>query len=422
MGLLPSDCVKRILDYVDLAHVADACLGLSTRQDIRHLITHRRSPIRLLSSLVQNPQELLIHMMKNKCLLSGSRVTDYFSPGSCTAESDWDFYVKSVPEDNDQVFGTMRQALGSMGVKWDNVLDTNYDSLMIAQVLKGTIARGNGRSHKVQVIYSDNRKLMNCILLFHSSPVQCFMTHSGAFHMYGKVTSRSQQIVWHKNIKYSGDKIQERNVSVCPVDSRIDRLSREYLDDLEKLSLAIGTVELLRTRYLAEQHEMNTESAYGNSFRNFARLKLSTMNEVGTEVQMIIEDEFNDLCAITRNKCICIKDVAYDKVSKYTRRGFEVLPFTLHQKSSQGWVDEKRVRVRRIGDPDTTVVKFRDHQNPYIDTILKEDTMRVQQFRWFEYEDGVMPLECKTTLGDILHTPYRDLTQCIEALRLGSVL
>ena len=40
-----------------------------------------------------NAEQLLCAMSQHHCILSGSRALEFFVPGSCLSDSDWDFYM-----------------------------------------------------------------------------------------------------------------------------------------------------------------------------------------------------------------------------------------------------------------------------------------------------------------------------------------
>lgn len=75
----------------------------------------RKDPVRYLSNTFRYPLTLLSAMFDSGCILSGSRALEYFIPGSCRPESDWDFYVPGYKES----VTDMVKALGICGVSWN---------------------------------------------------------------------------------------------------------------------------------------------------------------------------------------------------------------------------------------------------------------------------------------------------------------
>jgi len=200
--------------------------------------------------MFKDPQRLLYELGKAGTLLSGSRALEYFVKDSAIESSDWDFYCRA---DLTSIYSTVT-ALGNAGVTWitmrnrlkeiiyntpfehirdclserpfrdivHNLYDEDgsyIDSLSIDHIrrimrrlkpsedyngnafglLKGTITK-NGISQPVQLIYSQKcLSPIQVILKFHSSIVQCFISFSGAAHLYYESAIKKISYFWSSN-------------------------------------------------------------------------------------------------------------------------------------------------------------------------------------------------------------------------------
>ncbi|KAI7978476.1 hypothetical protein EIK77_002372 [Talaromyces pinophilus] len=85
-----------------------------------------RDPFNYFGSHFKYPEILLAAMADTGSLLSGSRALEYFKPGSCEANSDWDFYVPGCESSVAQ----MMAALEACGVKF-NVIWRDIEKLVV---------------------------------------------------------------------------------------------------------------------------------------------------------------------------------------------------------------------------------------------------------------------------------------------------
>ena len=137
-------------------------------------------PRELLRNLVPDPQELLSMMLRCDVMLAGSRAAAFFYPAATTAQSDWDFYANSRPE------SALRFAayLEGCGVSWEPLPDRCQDPYHPLSVLSGTRL-----GQKVQLISArSDASVLETVLSFHSTVVQCAIAGFGGLALYGDLT------------------------------------------------------------------------------------------------------------------------------------------------------------------------------------------------------------------------------------------
>ena len=72
--------------------------------------------LRYLGRSFYDPTSLIQGMASGSFILSGSRALDFFFPGSCRTESDWDFYTYG----SEYCVGIALEALSTAGVVWED--------------------------------------------------------------------------------------------------------------------------------------------------------------------------------------------------------------------------------------------------------------------------------------------------------------
>ena len=208
MLTLTYDIIACIVQYVNIGSVSAVLdvLGTFLNSDERDQINRMRtSCYRLFQGLVDDPNELLKVMLDTRSVLSGSRALDYFVPGSCSVDSDWDFYCPYLIEEVRQFTSKLKD----LGVTWNKSIpesldstsdesDASYEGLPLFTMISGTIKK-NGRENKVQVMWKCCLSATQSIVDFHSSAAQCFVSGfaAGSFHHY--LTSRNLFVAWSLN-------------------------------------------------------------------------------------------------------------------------------------------------------------------------------------------------------------------------------
>lgn len=200
-------------------------------EDRQKILRHLKSPLRLLSELVVDPEEFLYAMQDCQVVFSGSRGGGYFLPACVSAESDWDFYVHP----NHSCWLRFALYLAQIGVEWtihkkgpvENLGQESsrfsYDYPGNNPVLSGTMT-ARGCPHKVQLITHrpEERSSMVPITYFHSSVVQCIITGSGAFNMYSRLTNYGESRAWEPRDNTPRDKSLQKRAQLA-IDKYIAR-------------------------------------------------------------------------------------------------------------------------------------------------------------------------------------------------------
>ena len=101
MDKLPLDVANLMLDKVPICDTPLAAITLSKTSDkisreVEDLEYNRKNPIKLFSQISNNPYRFMKSMVDTRSILSGSRALNYFVPGSCDENSDWDFYCTKL--------------------------------------------------------------------------------------------------------------------------------------------------------------------------------------------------------------------------------------------------------------------------------------------------------------------------------------
>jgi hypothetical protein len=220
------------------------------RQDVRPVF----------DDLTDNPEELCNVMRKSKVILSGSRAVNLFKPGSSSKASDYDFYA----EDNVHSIAMFMAYMTSIGVNWliSNNIDEDvttlqdehyYYQLARFQLIRGTLNR-NGRVLDVQLMWRHGFSASQCVMKFHSTAPQCFISGFVAVSLYHNLTRNDKSLAWYLNDIYfdSKDYTQadstvdiplgfQDDVKAKPINKYMDVSSwrttfDEYIDRLNYLS------------------------------------------------------------------------------------------------------------------------------------------------------------------------------------------
>jgi hypothetical protein len=201
--IVPYDYVLAIIERMsigDAENAVEAMLAPEATDDKQRAMEIRCDPLRFLRDSFEHPEKLLDLMRCTSTIITGSRATEYFCRGACIPGSDWDFYC---PSDLETV-AIFTYHLSRMGVKW-NSLERSEEEFpdyfaMGFHLLKGTL-QYNGRAIDIQCIWNklQHRTATSCVLHFHSTLVQCFISGFAAVSLYDEYTSSKQAIHWPAN-------------------------------------------------------------------------------------------------------------------------------------------------------------------------------------------------------------------------------
>ncbi len=188
---VPYEIVLQILRYLPLEFTGDTVLLLQLfpRVEIKQLIKDRCNPIYLFSQIVQEPMELMRIMLCTHVSLVGSRAIDYFLPGSCVPESDWDFVCPNNYYHAVYFLGY----LDKMGFGEVTFSDT-YSGRPDLFSIKGTL-KSMGKTHTINVVKSDYVHGLFQVLDFDLSICTCCVTGAGAYSLYSATTQKSKLMV-----------------------------------------------------------------------------------------------------------------------------------------------------------------------------------------------------------------------------------
>jgi hypothetical protein len=201
----PYDVVRQIVLFTNIGNVASILLTMGshlTAEERESIRRSRFSPIRHLSPLKCSPLAMLALMRNTGTILSGSRAVDYFVPGSCNSDSDWDFYC------DDDENSVLAFALWStcLGVVWDPLVqakeadeaeDGPYRKAGFS-IARGTISTKEG-SNPIQLMWKSGMSAAQSITKFHSTVPQCFISGFCAVSLYHHLTSKSMGVSWEHN-------------------------------------------------------------------------------------------------------------------------------------------------------------------------------------------------------------------------------
>lgn len=171
-----------------------------------------------LSTTFNDPVGLLRMMTTSNSILSGSRALEFFVPGYVSEDSDWDFFVPGI-ENGAHLH--MAGFLSDLGVKWvrshESSSESKYGNGQFF-VLSGVMrivggSRENVRKVTVQLIWKSGMTAFECVLLFHSSIVQCVLTGFCAFCMYKEETLKRRSYHWSSNDRCVEESGSSRMVS-----------------------------------------------------------------------------------------------------------------------------------------------------------------------------------------------------------------
>lgn len=291
MPSLNIDVLCQILENTsvsELRKTAGALIPCISDDDIKRCEHARLNPITYMAQLTKYSKDLLMVMGALGVVLSGSRAANYFYPGLCNNDSDWDFYCDG---DLDSVvrFSTYMERIG---VEWewlsghDRDQEREYDH---CELLRGILCK-DGKVHVVQLVWTTYgcKNAVSLILNFHSSVVQCFLTGFCAVSMYESLTSVGKSLAWcnpnsegtsarhkyaNRGVKYISydwymgivddvgninlDIVGPNSRSLMDSDAKFISFSRyfSYLDDIDPLKELLQRVVWCDNSYTCEPKE-----------------------------------------------------------------------------------------------------------------------------------------------------------------------
>ena len=170
--------------------------GLS-KETKEGMIDDRLNPLTFFSRLTVDPKKLLDAMEKHKVVLSGSRAASYFYPQASDDKSDWDFYTSSA---GSHIIDFIK-VLCSLGGILNDIQCSSEDSERIQEGydnLSAIVLLSMGES-KIQLMITNSLTVLDTILGFDISVVQCFISGSFAMSLYHSVSKDSKAIYWSQD-------------------------------------------------------------------------------------------------------------------------------------------------------------------------------------------------------------------------------
>jgi len=155
------------------------------------MLRDRYSPDKMFCTLTDQVDTLLSGMEKYRCYLSGSRALNFFMPGMCSDDSDWDFYVcvesRNDPAGMDSLKG-MSDVLTQIGWKRVGPEDHEVGKAGDQEYMSFVVYRGVLNGHSVQLIADGPGNITSIVLGFHSTIVSCYVGARDAASLYSSLT------------------------------------------------------------------------------------------------------------------------------------------------------------------------------------------------------------------------------------------
>jgi hypothetical protein len=202
---LTYDAIEQVLAYTNIGHVENTIevLGAHLDKDAKEKLKYTREDVRpVFNDLTNNAKELLNAMRESKVVLSGSRACNFFKPGCSSRASDYDFYV----EDNVGCIAIFMSYMTCIGIHWSLPNNTEEDARLHDdsyiwtdfQLIRGTLER-DGRVLDIQLMWRPGHSGSQCVVKFHSTAPQCFISGFAAVSLYHNLTSNDKSVAWYLN-------------------------------------------------------------------------------------------------------------------------------------------------------------------------------------------------------------------------------
>jgi hypothetical protein len=404
------DCIHAILEYVPIRSVIDVSLGLCTKDDIRDVIQYRIGYKRLLSDIVSDPDELLRSMYEHRYILASGRISQYFTPTWKNSLSKWEFIISGTDE------SAARSVLSLRDMGIEVIGDGETISEPVPQTVYERCCNRHGRRQQSITIRVVQYHLLKYILKFPISVMCCFLTHFGAVHMYGKLSSMEQAVVFQDAAVESLSITNKFNVN-CPVHAAYKVLQRVVYNDMDEectglvqdrtarlgrfISDSMGDMIFdARSRNVAEEDSMPV-------FFEYIRSNFKPSDDTTYIEDDILENEemLENLITVCIDACICITDKAEDDMKVYKDTGYSIIYFPEYKLSTNGWCPPStrrrsidsfcRYRSRNLSDPESNIV-------PFSCPGLKNTSMFISQMKsysWYEYYAGLLPVGMESLIS-----------------------
>lgn len=399
MEKLNVNCAEKILEAVGIDQVKPLLDTLSIRSDLisfqsSGLEYDRLDPRRLFRQLVKDPDELMKVMRECNVVLSGSRAVEYFMPGSCTQDSDWDFYllsnepVRSSIVNDTQVTNACYDSntvsfeayMETLGIQWESPISTEdwYDELHLQDIKTGKLITKHETEAKVQLIYVGNQGILNTIVRFHSTTPQCFISGSAVVHMYSSLVHNKEYIEWTS----TNDRTRSRQLYAASMGC----LRCNYMSDLYgNRRIDVETLNQMRNEFESTYSLGNEENIA--KAKEKLRLMLSRINN-------ILSSDIEKLVYVVFESCTCKPDDPNLKaLQKYVSRGYKQVELRDYISRTKRWRTchdfMHCFRVRYIGDEDSKIISFEGYVTDEADKIIVRDQKdKLREFSWYEYPYG----------------------------------
>ncbi|KAH8799667.1 hypothetical protein F5884DRAFT_758148 [Xylogone sp. PMI_703] len=258
---LSYDVIENILAYTNIGHVDNTIEGLGTYldQSAKEKLKYKREDVRpVFKPLTNDTEKHLDAMRESKVVLSGSRAANFFKPGCCSKTSDYDYYI----EDNGHCIAIFMIYMASIGVCWalpsekeEDIARQNDAFYILArfQLIRGTLNK-DGQVFHIQLIWRQRHSASQCVVKFHSTAPQCFISGFAAVSLYHNLTSNDKSVAWYLNDIFldPGARIQSDDI--------VDVL-RRFQGDYEATSAEQYKIQIERNK-LAKQKYIDRGFTY----------------------------------------------------------------------------------------------------------------------------------------------------------------
>ena len=191
---LPAEMISEVMKYMTVEDVSDPSVSKCVFPSISVESERERrvDVVKFMGQLCSDPLELLRAMAYTGTILSGSRASEYFYPGSSCVTSDWDFFCTGSMIDL-VVFVDKLRCMGATNIS-SFAERVEYGSLSARDrhnmgIVKALIRTG-GTDFKIQVVHCPEDTPIGVLSRFDLTISQCFISGYCAFSMNSYLSRR----------------------------------------------------------------------------------------------------------------------------------------------------------------------------------------------------------------------------------------
>jgi hypothetical protein len=198
---VPLELLLQVIFLLDLDSARSFISALERNpNELRYLRRARESPLRIFGELTDSAEEFMAVMAASRCILVGSRALEFFSPGSCKENSNWNFFQDYCHgerglEHRREVFLSYTRRLG---VIWGEVtLKRNQGTALYCE---GTLVRRGRTCNITLASRMGYASAYEVVADAKFSTARCFVSGALAAHMYGDDAFTRTMHVWETSV------------------------------------------------------------------------------------------------------------------------------------------------------------------------------------------------------------------------------